>query len=139
MDKVLAILLTVLVIAAVAIEASSVRSIRSLRKTRQAEDDDEDTGSQEAENKKTTSKPASGGGNKTEKLEPVTIGSFRGYVHRVGSDDVIIIDEKTLEIPDFTYDGEGPASWFVVGSDGDYTTEMVDLPDITVLPDENER
>ncbi|CAG7823504.1 unnamed protein product [Allacma fusca] len=115
------------------VEAAELRAVGRLpgsnRRVKRQEDDDD----QESDRKVVGSRNGT-----VANLGPVTIGSFRGYVHSVDSSDAIILDDKTLEIPDFSYDGEGPASWFVVGQDGDYTQEFVDLPDITVIPDENE-
>jgi len=31
-----------------------------------------------------------------------------------------IIDDRTLEISNFTYDGQGPSVFFYTGTDGDY-------------------
>ncbi|CAG7834305.1 unnamed protein product [Allacma fusca] len=67
----------------------------------------------------------------------INLGSFRGFAHGVKSGNVYILDDKTIEIQNYHYDGAGPAAWFVVGRDNKYTQEYVRLPYMAIVPDEN--
>ena len=55
------------------------------------------------------------------------IGSFTTHYHKTAG-KVFAVDEQTLRIEDFEYDGEGPDAFFVVG-----TTETTG-GDGTILP-----
>ncbi len=67
----------------------------------------------------------------------VSLGSFESYAHDFGG-EATLIDDKTLEITGLTYDGAGPAAWFMVGkTDVSSLAEFTEL-DGTVIPDENE-
>jgi len=66
------------------------------------------------------------------------IGEFISYDHGLAG-SVLLLDEKTVQIKGLNYEGEGPATWFMVGR-----TERASLPEFldlkgTVIPDENER
>lgn len=41
---------------------------------------------------------------------PQMVDNFRTYAHRVSSDKVTIIDDRTIEITGFNYDGQGPGN-----------------------------
>ncbi|XP_063233288.1 protein Skeletor, isoforms D/E-like [Bacillus rossius redtenbacheri] len=56
------------------------------------------------------------------------IGKLKSYHHGV-SGDVFAVDSRTLHIRDFTYDGEGPAAYFYVGSTKAPGPDGVRIPD----------
>lgn len=43
---------------------------------------------------------------------PVEISPFKTLAHDVRSGPITVVDAQTFLIPDFTYDGEGPAAYF---------------------------
>ena len=46
------------------------------------------------------------------------IGSFTNYYHDIAG-KVFAVDDQTLRIEGFAYDGEGPDAFFVVGTNAD--------------------
>jgi len=71
--------------------------------------------------------------------DSIEIGKFHPIAHGVKSGQVKIVDDKTIKIKDFHYDGKGPDAWFVVGTDDKYTEERPSggLPFNHIVPDEN--
>ena len=57
------------------------------------------------------------------------IGSFKNHYHDIAG-KVFAVDEQTLRIEGFGYDGEGPDAFFVVGT----TDEEPGKGDNTILP-----
>ena len=57
------------------------------------------------------------------------IGDFTNHYHGIAG-KVFAVDEHTLRIEDFKYDGEGPDAFFVVGS----TDVTPGKGDATILP-----
>jgi len=59
--------------------------------------------------------------------EDKKIGDFTNYAHGIGG-TVYVLDEKTLLIKGFTYDGAGPDAFFWVGTEGSPSTVGTILP-----------
>lgn len=66
--------------------------------------------------------------------EPVKVGSFESNSNDI-SGDVTVIDDKTIKISGFDYDGRGDGS-FVLGKGKSSLDEYEDLDDLTIIPDE---
>ncbi len=45
---------------------------------------------------------------------------FRNFFHDIGG-TVTVLDDRTLEVTNFTYDGGGPSVYFYTGNNGDYS------------------
>lgn len=60
-----------------------------------------------------------------------TLKPFQGVSHGISSDSVVVIDSKTLHIPDFSYDGSASEVYFWIGSG------TAPSPKGKKLPDEN--
>ena len=58
---------------------------------------------------------------------PLRIGEFTNYHHDIGG-TVYILDNETLFIKGFTYDGTGPDAFFFVGKDGTPSSEGTIIP-----------
>ncbi|XP_067928652.1 protein Skeletor, isoforms B/C-like [Watersipora subatra] len=64
--------------------------------------------------------------------QPQMIGQFSQLAHQVSSGQVTILDEKTIKIEQFTYDGQGPDAFFYVGvgdAVGDEAAPYGKIPD----------
>jgi transposase len=60
---------------------------------------------------------------------PQEISEFSRYSHNVKSGPVIIIDSKTIKIPDFTYDGSSKSAYFWVGTGPQPNSAGKKIPD----------
>jgi transposase len=60
---------------------------------------------------------------------PQEISEFSRYSHNVKSGPVIIIDSKTIKIPDFTYDGSSKNAYFWVGTGPQPNSAGKKIPD----------
>ena len=60
----------------------------------------------------------------------------RGTAHGLSSDAVIIVDRKTIQIPNLKYDGAGPDAFFIVGT-GPPPPERPSATPGTKIPNEN--
>jgi len=49
-----------------------------------------------------------------------TTASFRNFTHGIGG-TMTLVDDRTIQITNFTYDGGGPAVYFYLGTDGGYS------------------
>lgn len=50
-----------------------------------------------------------------------TTAEFRNFFHDVGG-TLTILDDRTLQVTNFTYDGDGPSVYFYTGTDGGYSS-----------------
>lgn len=60
-------------------------------------------------------------GNTSENSKVGNVSTFSTIAHAV-SGTVTVIDDRTLQITNFNYDGGGPSVFFYLGSDGNYTS-----------------
>ncbi|XP_013385793.1 protein Skeletor, isoforms B/C [Lingula anatina] len=60
---------------------------------------------------------------------PQVLGPFKLTTHGVSSGNIIVLDTKTVVIPNFKYDGLGPDGFFWVGSGPLPTSEGTKVPD----------
>ncbi|KAF6209734.1 hypothetical protein GE061_015483 [Apolygus lucorum] len=60
--------------------------------------------------------------------KPQKIGSLKG-VHKVTSDNIVVVDAQTLLIPSFSYDGEAPDAKFWVGRGPKPSPQGIRVPD----------
>ncbi len=59
-------------------------------------------------------------GNTSNNSKVGNVSTFSSFAHDVGG-TVTVIDDRTLQVTNFTYDGGGPSVFFYTGVDGDYT------------------
>lgn len=67
-----------------------------------------------------------------EEFEPPTFqraGSFSKLKHNISSDSIEILDSKTIQIPNLTYDGLGKKTFFWAGVGAQPTSKGFKIPD----------
>jgi hypothetical protein len=73
--------------------------------------------------------------------DPISLGSLATWnFNGLRSDDITILNSKQMKIEDLHFTDEGPAVWFMVGTDSksEYSKEFSPL-DGTIIPDEDGR
>jgi len=56
-----------------------------------------------------------------------TTATFRNFTHDIGG-TMTLVDDRTIRITNFTYDGGGPAVYFYIGTDGGYSSRQGGRP-----------
>lgn len=60
---------------------------------------------------------------------PQKISQLTKRSHGVSSESIVIIDSKTMKIPQFTYDGQGEDTYFWVGLGPQPSSKGTKVPD----------